>query len=100
MAAYVIAYYDRVDDPDALARYREIAAPSVAAFGGRYLVRGDAKKVALEGDWAPRFIVVLEFPDIATAEAWYHSDAYAPARALRMTVGPRVFTIVDGVGVP
>jgi uncharacterized protein (DUF1330 family) len=96
MAAYVIAYYDEAEDLAALAKYRTLAARAVAAFGGRYLVRGDATKIALEGDWAPRYIVVLEFADLATAQAWYHSDEYAPALALRATVGPRVFTIVDG----
>ncbi len=97
MSAYAIAYYDRVDDPATLDRYRSLAAASVAAFGGRYIVRGDATKIALEGDWAPRFLVVLEFPDLATAQAWYASDAYAAALALRTSVGPRVFTLVEGV---
>jgi uncharacterized protein (DUF1330 family) len=97
MPAYVIAHYDQVDDPASLDRYRAIAAQSVAAFGGRYLVRGDATKIALEGDWAPRFLVVIAFPDLATAESWYRSEAYAAALALRQAVGPRVLTIVDGV---
>ena len=97
MPAYVIAHYDQIDDPANLDRYRALAAQSVAAFGGRYVVRGDAAKIVLEGDWAPRVLVVIEFPDLATAQSWYHSDAYAPALALRGAVGPRALTIVDGI---
>ena len=44
-----------------------------------------------------RVLVVIEFPDLATAQSWYHSDAYAPALALRGAVGPRALTIVDGI---
>jgi uncharacterized protein (DUF1330 family) len=97
MAAYVIAHYDRIDDQAVLARYREVATASVAAFGGRYLVRGDSPKTAVEGDWAPLFLVIIEFADRATADAWYASEAYAPARAIRGTAGPRSLVIVDGV---
>jgi uncharacterized protein (DUF1330 family) len=96
MPAYVIAHYDRVDDGAALDRYRPLAAASVAAFGGRYIVRGDVKKIALEGNWAPPYLVIIEFADLATAKAWYASEAYAPALALRATAGPRSITIVDG----
>jgi uncharacterized protein (DUF1330 family) len=96
MPAYVIAHYDRVDDRAALDRYRPLAAAAVADFGGRYIVRGDVEKIALEGEWAPPFLVVIEFADLATAKAWYASDAYAPALALRAAAGPRSLTIVDG----
>jgi uncharacterized protein (DUF1330 family) len=96
MAAYVIAHFDQIDDQDVLDRYRELAGASVKAFGGRYLVRGDSPKTAVEGAWSPRFLVILEFADLATAHAWYRSEAYAPALAIRGTAGPRSLTIVDG----
>ena len=96
MPAYVIAQYDEVGDEGAMDRYRTIAAASVAAFGGRYIVRGDVKKISLEGGWAPRFLVIIEFADVPTAQAWYASEAYAPALALRHRAGPRALTIVDG----
>lgn len=98
MPAYVIAQYDRVDDYAALDRYRPLAAAAVAAFGGRYIVRGDVEKIALEGAWAPPYLVIIEFTDLATASAWYASEAYAPALTLRATAGPRSLTIVDGAG--
>ena len=97
MPAYVITHYDQVADRAALDRYRALAAASITAFNGRYIVRGDVEKVVLEGDWSPRFLVVVEFADLATANAWYRSEAYAPALALRQTIGPRALTIVDGI---
>jgi uncharacterized protein (DUF1330 family) len=33
-------------------QYKQLAAPAVAAYGGRYLVRGGAVE-ALEGSWLP-----------------------------------------------
>lgn len=97
MSAYVVVHYDQIHDSASLDRYRALAAPSVAAFGGRYIVRGDVTKIAVEGDWAPRFVVIIEFADLATAQGWYRSEAYAPALALRGTAGPRVLTIIEGV---
>jgi len=97
MAAYVIAHFDQIDDQQVLGRYRALAHSAVESFGGRYLVLGDSQKIAIEGQWSPRFLVIIEFADFATANAWYHSEAYAPALALRAAAGPRSLTIVDGV---
>jgi uncharacterized protein (DUF1330 family) len=30
----------------------------------------------LEGDWKPVFPVMIEFPDVGQARAWYFSDDY------------------------
>jgi hypothetical protein len=40
---------------------------------------------ALEGEWPSPFgVVILEFPTYEQAVAWYHSDADAPLREMRM----------------
>jgi uncharacterized protein (DUF1330 family) len=41
MAAYVISEVE-TRDPVAMERHRALAAPSIAQYGGRYLVRGGA----------------------------------------------------------
>jgi uncharacterized protein (DUF1330 family) len=66
-----------VRDPNAFAAYRICAAPSIAKFGGRYLVRGAV--TALEGRRHPTMLVVVEFPDRAAAEPWYASAEYGEA---------------------
>jgi uncharacterized protein (DUF1330 family) len=95
MAAYaVIDVY--VTDEDAAARYRELSGPSVMRHGGRFLARGGVIDV-LEGDWHPARLVVIEFDSADEARAWYESDDYAEARAVRQDAGDWRVVIVDGV---
>jgi uncharacterized protein (DUF1330 family) len=84
-------------DADKAARYRELSGPSVERHGGRFLARGGAVHV-LEGDWDPERIVVIEFPSTQAAIAWYDSDDYREARAVREGAGTWRMVIVEGVG--
>src|SRR5204863_8628170 len=59
-------------------RYRTRAAASIAAHGGRYLARGGAIE-AFEGTWHPRTLIIVEFPTVEPARAWYRSPEYASA---------------------
>ena len=81
MPAIVIADVE-ITDPAGFEEYRARVPATIAAFGGRYLVRGGATEVK-EGDWSPRRLIVLEFPSLARAREWYASPAYAPLIALR-----------------
>jgi uncharacterized protein (DUF1330 family) len=69
MSAFVIAEID-VQHPDLYEDYKVAAPPSIAQYGGRYVVRG-GPTVTLEGDWQPKRVVVLEFPSLAQARAWW-----------------------------
>jgi uncharacterized protein (DUF1330 family) len=93
--AYVIVDMS-VTDPERYAAYRELAGPAVEAAGGRYLARGGATEV-LEGDRVPNRIVILEFPDLAAARAWYDSPAYVEARGVREGAATGSFIAVEGV---
>jgi uncharacterized protein (DUF1330 family) len=93
--AYVVVDMD-VTDPARYATYRDLAAPAVEAAGGRFLARGGATEV-LEGDRVPNRTVILEFPDLAAARAWYDSPAYLAARAARDGAGVGSFIAVEGV---
>ena len=42
--AYWVACYHSISDPEALAAYAKLAAPAIAAGGGRFLARGTAAK--------------------------------------------------------
>ncbi len=94
MPAYLIADVE-VRDPDVYAEYRRQVLPLVQKHGGRFIVRGGAHRV-LEGDWAPRRLVVIEFPDMATLEAWYGSPEYAKLIALRQGVSRGSLVAVEG----
>jgi uncharacterized protein (DUF1330 family) len=93
--AYVLVDVD-VTDPEQYDRYRPLAAASVEAYGGRYVVRGGATEV-LEGDRVPNRLVVLEFPDPDTARRWYHSPEYAEAKATRAGAATGSFILVEGM---
>ncbi|WP_257835298.1 DUF1330 domain-containing protein [Burkholderia glumae] len=94
MTAYIVFDID-VHDASGYEQYREIGAPTVAQFGGRFLVRG-GEAATLEGGWSPRRIVVLEFDSIDRAKAWYESDAYRRARGIRERTARTTGIIVQG----
>ncbi|MGO1119655.1 DUF1330 domain-containing protein [Rhodovibrionaceae bacterium A322] len=74
MPAYVVAMID-VTDAEGYTRYREEVPALIAKYGGRYLVRG-GEGVIKEGDWPYPRVVVIEYPDMEAAEAFYHSEEY------------------------
>jgi len=96
MAAYSMTDVE-VLDADAFARYREVAGPAVARYGGRFLVRG-AEPVVAEGEWpSGQRVNVIEFPSMEQLKAWYDSPEYAPARAIARKALRRRLLFVDGV---
>ncbi len=95
MPAYVIAEVD-VTDPERYDQYRATTPATIAAAGGRFLVRG-GDLTALEGDWRPSRLVVLEFEDLAAAERWYESEAYQAAKKLREGGARMRMVAVQGV---
>jgi uncharacterized protein (DUF1330 family) len=96
MAAYVIANVTDARDEEALQEYRRRNTETVESRGGRFLVRGGEHEV-LEGDWDTQRIVVIEFPDAATAREWWESEDYAPLKELRRSASDTDILLVDGV---
>lgn len=96
MKAYVIAQIT-VEDSDRYAPYAALAPVSIAAYGGKYLVRNGAKHV-LEGTSPTERLVVLEFPSVERVKEWYASDAYQAARAIRLSASTGNLFIVEGYG--
>jgi uncharacterized protein (DUF1330 family) len=94
MSAYVVVDIT-IRDRTTYERYKELAAPTVVAYGGRYLVRGGATE-SLEGDWHPPRLVILEFPDVEAGRAWWNSPEYQPAKALRQSCAETVMLLVQG----
>jgi uncharacterized protein (DUF1330 family) len=93
--AYVIVQIT-IHDAAAYERYKVAAAAAVAAYGGRYLVRGGRTEL-LEGSWEPSRLVVLEFPDAARAREWWSSTDYSPAREIRQASADTEMLLVEGV---
>lgn len=94
MAGYVIAEVE-VTDPVLFEQYRAGVPATVAAHGGRYIVRGGAV-TRMEGDWNPKRLIILEFPSVEKAKAWHDSPAYAPLIAMRERSAHSKVIIVEG----
>ena len=95
MRAYIVSRVS-IRNVEAMQRYMSEAPATVAAFGGRYLVRGNSVE-ALEGVWAHERMVIVEFPDKAAALAWFESEQYRPLRDLRRQSAETVILLADGV---
>ena len=95
MPAYVIVDIE-VTDPEGYEEYKVPAAATVVASGGRYLVRG-GKTEALEGDWQPKRLVVLQFDSVEQAKAWYDSEEYGPLKDIRLRTTNSRMILVEGV---
>ena len=82
MAAYLIAEHI-ITDPGKFEEYRTRAAPMIAKHGGKYLTKGGSHKMPEGGHWEPQRVVIIEFPDMKSLDAWYTSSEYQPLIALR-----------------
>jgi uncharacterized protein (DUF1330 family) len=95
MAAYVIAETD-VHDHERYEQYRAAVPATLAAAGGRFIVRGGGL-VVLEGDWQPKRLVLAEFEDLEAAQRWYDSPEYRAAKRLREGAAKLRIVAVDGL---
>jgi len=94
MPAYIVVEI-AIKDTERYARYKDLAPPSIAKYGGKYLSRGGAT-TALEGTWAPERFVILEFADADTATRWWNSPEYAEAKKLRQSCAETEMLLVEG----
>lgn len=95
MVAYVIFTRERTRDPESLATYSKQAGATLAGHEVKPLV-AYGKFEVLEG--APiEGAVVLQFPTMEAAKAWYDSPAYRAAREHRFKGSDYRAVIVQGV---
>jgi uncharacterized protein (DUF1330 family) len=98
MVAYVIAERLEQWDPEVFTTYGPLAAASLAKYGGRFLARSDRLGL-LEGDGpSPLAMAVVEFPSAEQARAWFASEDYQKAAAIRRGGAKNRFLLIDGLG--
>ena len=95
MPAYVIANVT-VKDPVRYEDYRRLVSPTLEKFGGRFIARGGKTEI-LEGDWRPQRLVILEFPSMDQARAWWNSPEYREAKLIRQATSEGTLLILEGV---
>jgi uncharacterized protein (DUF1330 family) len=83
MPAYMIVTADIADRERFISGYGKAAAELVNRMGGRYLLMGPGAEL-LEGEFGNgASMVISEWPDKATAKAFWDSDEYAAIKKLR-----------------
>jgi len=95
MPGYVIAFID-VKDPAGFEEYRQKVPATIAARGGRYLARGGQTEV-LEGRAPGKRVVILEFPTLADAKAWWQAPEYQPLLELRQRTTDSTLILTEGL---
>ncbi len=95
MPAYVIVEVE-IEDPIAYEEYKKLTPAAIAAYDGRFIVRG-AKTESLEGTWNPERIVVVEFPSVERAKQWWASPGYTKAKNIRQRAAKTKMIVVEGV---
>ena len=94
MPAYIIARI-RVTDWERYREYTKATPAAIARFGGRFVVRG-GETITLEGPQETSRVVVIEFPNLDNAKAFYQSEEYSSAKKLREGAATGQFLAVDG----
>ena len=95
MSAYVVIEII-VKNPGGYEEYKRLAPPTIAAYGGKYIVRG-GRAENLEGGWQPNRIVILEFESFEKAKQWIDSDEYQEAKGLRHKYATTNMIVIEGV---
>jgi uncharacterized protein (DUF1330 family) len=94
MPAYVIVDVS-IQDHKEYEEYKKLTPATIAAFNGKFVVRG-GQTLTLEGNWKPERIVVLEFPTIERANEWWNSETYSEAKVIRQRAATTKMIIVEG----
>jgi len=95
MAALVLVEVS-IHDPELYEEYKKHTLATITKFGGRFVVRG-AKTEALEGDWNPERLVILEFPSVQTAKDWWNSPEYTIAKQIRYRAAKSKMLVVESL---
>ncbi|MFI2782875.1 DUF1330 domain-containing protein [Streptomyces sp. ALB3] len=95
MPAYAIAHLREAAPHPDIAEYIERLPATLEGYGGTFLVHFEQHEVK-EGSW-PGSVVLLGFPGIAEARAWWDSPAYQEIAPLRSRHIEGDIILVDGV---
>ncbi|MBM0238082.1 DUF1330 domain-containing protein [Micromonospora sp. ATA32] len=96
MPAFALAHLRTPQLNDDVFEYLEKIQATLDPYQGRFRVHG-AEVEVIEGEW-PGTVVIIEFPDVEQARAWYASPAYQEILPLRTRHIDGAALIVQGVG--
>lgn len=95
MAAYLIADVEVIDSA-AMDEYRRAVGPTLAKYGGK-VIAARSRFEAIEGNWVPNSVVLIEFESFERAKQWYDSEEYREPKQIRQRAARTNLVVVDGV---
>ncbi|MGZ5085345.1 MAG: DUF1330 domain-containing protein [Usitatibacter sp.] len=95
MSAYILAEIE-VTNPEGYKEYTTLVPPTIAKYGGRFLVRGGKVEI-LEGEWPQRRRVLIEFPTLEAAHRWWDCPEYEKPKALRRANSHGRLLLLEGI---
>jgi uncharacterized protein (DUF1330 family) len=91
---YLVAHI-RVHDKDAFEEFKQLSGAAIKAHNGKVLVRSPTPDHREGG--AQGLAVLIEFENFEAACAFYESDAYSEARAVREKISDTDLILVEGL---
>ena len=96
MATYLIVD-TLLEKPELYEEYKRKAKPLVEQFGGEYLARGGNLTLKETELWSPTRVVLVRFPDAASANRFYDSPEYQAILPVSRQAARRTMIMLEGV---
>ncbi|GLX38204.1 hypothetical protein Sros01_42770 [Streptomyces roseochromogenus] len=96
MPAYGFAHLTSRRNHADVIQYLQRIQATLDPFAGRFVIHGPPAEV-IEGSWRGS-MVLIEFPSLAEARAWYDSPAYQTILHLRTDHIKGNLLLIEGVG--
>ena len=96
MAAYLIVD-TLLENPDLYETYKSRAKPLAEKYGGEYLARGGPMTLKETDLWSPTRLVLVKFPDAATANRFYNSPEYQEVLKISKQAAKRTCVVLEGI---
>ena len=96
MATYLIVD-TLLEKPELYEEYKLKAKPLVEQFGGEYLARGGNLTLKETELWSPTRMVLVRFPDTASANRFYDSPEYQSILRVSRQSARRTMIMLEGV---
>ncbi len=94
MKAYLVLDFS-IHDLEGFRPYVANVPAHIERHGGRYIVRG-AEPKAIEGDWSPERMVIIEFPARENAEQFLNDPGFQELAKIRHKTTTSKLVLVDG----
>ncbi|MDQ8936574.1 DUF1330 domain-containing protein [Acinetobacter rudis] len=98
MSAYVIFICKQLKSKEHFNQYNRLAREASKGFDIK--VRSFYGQVEVLENIAAEGVAILEFVDLAQAQAWYQSEAYQEAKKQRDLAGDYIVLITEGLNIP